>query len=35
MAMSSPGIFEIAPAGVATEPVRNAAEKFIVSLSNV
>ena len=30
-----PGIFEIAPSGVSTEPVRNAAEKFIASLNNV
>jgi Protein of unknown function (DUF3500) len=30
-----PGLFEIAPTGVATEPVRNAAEKFIASLTNV
>jgi hypothetical protein len=30
-----PGIFEITPTGVSTEPVRNAAEKFIASLSNV
>jgi len=28
-----PGLFEIAPAGVSTEPVRNAAEKFIGTLS--
>jgi len=30
-----PGLFEISPSGVATEPVRNAAEKFIATLSNV
>jgi uncharacterized protein DUF3500 len=30
-----PGLFEIKPSGVSTEPVRNAAEKFIASLSNV
>ena len=30
-----PGLFEIAPTGVSTEPLRNAAEKFIASLSNV
>jgi Protein of unknown function (DUF3500) len=30
-----PGLFEVVPTGVATEPVRNAAEKFIASLSNV
>jgi hypothetical protein len=29
------GLFEIAPSGVSTEPVRNAAEKFIASLTNV
>src|ERR1700679_2811612 len=28
-----PGIFEIAPTAVSTEPVRNAAEKFIASLT--
>ncbi|HWZ98882.1 MAG TPA: DUF3500 domain-containing protein [Candidatus Dormibacteraeota bacterium] len=28
-----PGLFEIAPTGVSTEPVRNAAEKFIETLS--
>lgn len=27
-----PGLFEISPSGVSTEPVRNAAEKFIASL---
>jgi hypothetical protein len=30
-----PGLFEISPSGVSTEPVRNAAEKFIASLTNV
>ena len=30
-----PGLFEIRPSGVSTEPVRNAAEKFIASLTNV
>lgn len=30
-----PGIFEISPSGVSTEPVRNAAENFIATLSNV
>jgi hypothetical protein len=30
-----PGLFEISPSGVSTEPVRNAAEKLIASLSNV
>jgi hypothetical protein len=30
-----PGLFQIAPNGVSTEPVRNAAEKFIASLSSV
>jgi hypothetical protein len=30
-----PGLFQIAPTGVTTEPVRAAAEKFISSLSNV
>ena len=29
-----PGLFEISPSGVSTEPVRNAAEKFIATLSN-
>ena len=29
-----PGLFEIKPSGVSTEPVRNAAEKFIASLTN-
>jgi len=31
----APGLFEISPTGVSTEPVRIAAEKFIASLSNV
>jgi hypothetical protein len=30
-----PGLFEISPSGVSTEPVRNAAERFIATLSNV
>jgi Protein of unknown function (DUF3500) len=30
-----PGLFEISPSGVSTEPVRNAAEKFISLLNNV
>jgi Protein of unknown function (DUF3500) len=30
-----PDLFEISPTGVSTEPVRNAAEKFIGTLSNV
>jgi hypothetical protein len=30
-----PGLFEIAPSGISTEPVRNAAEKFIATLTNV
>jgi hypothetical protein len=30
-----PGLFQISPNGVSTEPVRNAAEKFIASLNNV
>src|ERR1700722_6794235 len=30
-----PNLFEIAPSGVSTEPVRNAAEKFIASLTSV
>ena len=30
-----PGLFEIRPSGVSAEPVRNAAEKFIASLTNV
>ena len=29
------GLFEISPSGVSTEPVRNAAEKFIATLTNV
>ena len=29
-----PGLFEIKPTGVSTEPVRNAAERFIASLTN-
>jgi hypothetical protein len=29
-----PGLFQISPSGVSTEPVRNAAEKFITSLNN-
>jgi Protein of unknown function (DUF3500) len=29
------GLFEVAPSGVSTEPVRNAAQKFISTLSNV
>jgi hypothetical protein len=29
-----PGLFEIRPTGVSTEPVRNAAERFIASLTN-
>ncbi len=29
------GLFEISPSGVSTEPVRNAAERFIASLSSV
>jgi Protein of unknown function (DUF3500) len=29
-----PGLFEIKPIGVSTEPVRNAAERFIASLTN-
>jgi hypothetical protein len=31
----TPGLFEISPTGVSTEPVRNAAEKFIATLSSV
>jgi len=31
----TPGLFEISPTGVSTEPVRNAAEKFIATLSTV
>ena len=30
-----PGLFEINPSGVSTEPVRSAAEKFIATLTNV
>jgi uncharacterized protein DUF3500 len=30
-----PGLFEISPSGVSTEPVRNAASKFIESLTSV
>ena len=30
-----PGLFQITPSGVSTEPVRNAAGKFIASLSSV
>jgi hypothetical protein len=30
-----PGLFEIKPSGVSTEPIRNAAEKFIASLTSV
>jgi len=30
-----PGLFEIRPSGVSTEPVRNAAERFITTLTNV
>jgi hypothetical protein len=30
-----PGLFEISPSGVSTEPVRNAAERFIATLTNV
>jgi Protein of unknown function (DUF3500) len=30
-----PDLFQISPSGVSTEPVRNAAEKFIASLNNV
>ena len=30
-----PGLFEISPSGVSTEPLRNAAEKFIASLTSV
>jgi hypothetical protein len=30
-----PGLFEIKPSGVSTEPVRNAAEKLIATLSSV
>jgi hypothetical protein len=30
-----PNVFQIAPTGVSTAPVRNAAEKFLASLSGV
>jgi len=30
-----PNLFEIAPTGVSTEPVRNTAEKFLGSLTSV
>jgi len=30
-----PGLFEISPSGVSTEPVRNAAERFIATLTNM
>lgn len=30
-----PALFQISPTGVSTEPVRNAAEKFIATLTNV
>ena len=30
-----PGLFHISPSGVSTEPVRNAAERFIASPNNV
>ena len=30
-----PGLFQISPSGVSTEPVRNAAERFIASLGGV
>jgi hypothetical protein len=30
-----PGLFDISPAGVSTQPIRNAAEKFIASLTSV
>ena len=30
-----PGLFQISPTGVSTEPVRTAAERFIASLNNV
>jgi hypothetical protein len=33
--MVLPNLFEIAPTGISTEPVRNAAEKFIASLTSV
>jgi hypothetical protein len=31
----APGLFEIGPSGVSTEPIRVAAEKFIATLTNV
>jgi len=31
----APGLFEISPSGVSTEPVRDAAEKFVSSLTTV
>jgi hypothetical protein len=31
----TPGLFQITPSGVSTEPVRNAAGRFIASLNNV
>jgi hypothetical protein len=31
----APGLFEIGPSGVSTEPVRNAAERFIATLTSV
>jgi Protein of unknown function (DUF3500) len=30
-----PGLFEIRPSGVSTEPIRNAVERFIATLTNV
>ena len=30
-----PGLFQISPSGVSTEPIRNAAERFIASMNNV
>jgi hypothetical protein len=30
-----PGLFQISPTGVSTEPLRNAAERFIATLTNV
>jgi hypothetical protein len=30
-----PGLFDITPTGISTEPIRNAAEKFIASLTSV
>jgi hypothetical protein len=32
---AEPGLFQISPTGVSTEPVRNAAEKFLASLAGV